>query len=334
MQTGYGLSTPSETGSEEAVGERRLSTGPRNRVLPDSARTSMVDVDDDGERSGWWAATSEDVFLGWVADRSASTDRHLVPVLSVGRTPDGRLAAAVLRPSGVPIGTALDRIGVPNVGVAVTLTMPLLDLAVAASGGAIVLGTASPEDVVVDDSGAVVLCDRPPASVAFGATVSSVALSATTRGTTPTPHGARALPSPRTPPGVDGLEAVLLAVRQVWERVDPRDPCRPAVDAAVRAARSGRPDDVTAARSTVRRAAAPRPVRWDPPRDLFDFVGVTKAERTTTEDGSLDAVLEHIRDLVEHGVPFRSRRVPLRQVVVAVVVAVGVAGAAVLGLSR
>ncbi|MFJ4219551.1 hypothetical protein [Curtobacterium luteum] len=291
-------------------------------------------MDDDGERSGWWAATSEDVFLRWVADRSASTDRHLAPVLTVGRTTDGRLAVAVLRPTGVPIGAALDRIGVPSAGVAVTLTMPLLDLAVTASGGAVVLGTASPEDVVVDDSGAVVLCDRPPASVAFGATVSSVAPPSTTPGTTRTHGRAQALRGPRTPPGVDGLDAVLLAVRQVWERVDPRDPCRPAVDAAVRAARSGRPEDVTAARSTVRSAAVPRPVRWDPPRDLFDFVGVTGADRTTTGDSRLDAVLEQLRDLVESGVPFGGRRVPLRQVVVGLVVAIGVAGAAVLGLSR
>lgn len=109
----------------------------------------------------WIATGNEHDVLSWVADRSAAAERHLVPVAAVGRTPTGHLVVDIDRPTGTPLVAALDRLGTPTTGVAVTLTVPLLELLVAVHDGAVLLGTAGIDDVLVDDSGAVVLCDRP-----------------------------------------------------------------------------------------------------------------------------------------------------------------------------
>ncbi len=275
----------------------------------------MVGVQDDDERRTWWAATSEGTFLGWVAARSVAPERHLGPVLAVGRARNGALVAELLRPAGPSIAAALDRLGTPSVGVAVTLTEPLLDLAVAAGRGAVLLGPACAEDVVVDDSGAVVLCDRPMGAVPFAAGPGSAPLSSA---------GV-----------VDGIAALLLAVRIVWERVDPREACRPDVDTALITARCGDPAALDSLRATVHAAGAPRPVRWDPPAGLFSFaepVPPVPGPGSEAAGSVVDAVIARARDVAERGVPVGGRRVPARQVLVGVVVAAGLVVAAVTAL--
>lgn len=251
----------------------------------------------------WTASDDESALLAWIADRSTIGDdplaRHLAPVAAVGRLPDGRLAVDVLRPASTPLSAALDTLGVPTAGVAVTLSVPLLELVVAERSGAVLLGSAGTDDVLVDDAGAALLCDRPPGS-----------------------DGARRSDHA-------GARALVLAVRLVWERTDPRDALRPAVDDVLAAAVDG---DVTAARvalAHVRTVAPARPVRWDPPGDDL-LVGVVGAPRVAQPTRSVVGV---VRDLVEHGVPVGGgRRIPLRRAVVGVVVAAGCTAAAVFAL--
>lgn len=316
MHTGYGLSRHSETGPDEAVGERKPSTVLAGADVASRSARSMDRVQEDDERTTWWAAASEGDLLGWVAGRCAPPERHLGPVRAVGRNGSGTLVVELLRPAGPSIPAALDRLGTPSVGVAVTLTTPLLDLAVAASRGAVLLGCARLDDVVVDDSGAVVLCDRPPGAVPL-------------------------VVGPSADAGlVEGVTALLLAVRTVWERVDPRESSRPAVDAAIVDARSGDPDAVERLRATVRAAGAPRPVRWDPPAGVFSFDGVGPPApgpgSTDTGPGSADAavvaVIAQVRSVVERGVPVGGRRIPVRQVGVGLVVVVGLVVTAVTAL--
>ncbi|MCS5493709.1 hypothetical protein [Curtobacterium flaccumfaciens] len=245
--------------------------------------------------------------LTWVADRSAAAERHLVPVAAVGRTPTGRLVVDLDRPTGTPLVPALDRLGTPTTGVAVTLTVPLLELLVAVHDGAVLLGTAGIDDVLVDDSGAVVLCDRPtnatnptnPANPANPAKPSNA--------TTPT-HTAH--------PG-DATRTLVLAARSVWDRVDPADPAQAPVLGALQDALDGDGPSARAALDVVRAAAAPRPFRWTPvPSDLV-------FAEPPTPDGQ-DGLLDRLRDAVEHGVPLGAgRRLPLRRVLVGLVVTVG-----------
>ncbi|TDN43204.1 hypothetical protein EDF64_109128 [Curtobacterium flaccumfaciens] len=118
------------------------------------------------ERIHWCASDDERSLLAWAADRACAVSRHLAPVAAVGRLPDGRLVVEVTRPTGTPLASALDTLGTPTTGVAVTLTVPLLELASADRSGAVCLGTAGLDDVLVDDAGAVLLCDRPPGAAA------------------------------------------------------------------------------------------------------------------------------------------------------------------------
>ncbi|MBT1584214.1 hypothetical protein [Curtobacterium flaccumfaciens] len=242
--------------------------------------------------------------LTWVADRSAAAERHLVPVSAVGRTPTGRLVVDLDRPTGTPLVPALDRLGTPTTGVAVTLTVPLLELLVAVHDGAVLLGTAGIDDVLVDDSGAVVLCDRP--------TNATNPLNDTnpikpTNATTPT----------RTAHVIDATRTLVLAARSVWDRVDPADPAQAQVLGALQDALDGDGPSARAALDVVRAAAAPRPFRWTPvPSDLV-FVEPPKL------DGQ-NGLLDRLRDVVEHGVPLGAgRRLPLRRVLVGLVVTVG-----------
>jgi len=247
----------------------------------------------------WVASDGADdrVLLAWTADRASADCRHLAPVVGIGRLPDGRLAVDVLRPAGTPLTTALDTLGTPTPGVAVTLSVPLLELAAAECSGALCIGTGGLDDVLVDDAGAVLLCDRPPGT-------------AGSRGT-----------------DQDGARLLLLAARVVWERTDPSDPARPLVDSAIAAALDGDAEAVRAALSHVRAAAAPRPVRWVPPvHDLL--VGV--APEPTAADTGIWAIA---RGVVVQGVPWGGgRRLPLRSALVGVVVTAGISAAAVFAL--
>lgn len=246
----------------------------------------------------WCAGEDESALLVWTADRAAAgAERHLAPVVAVGRLADGRLAVDVLRPAEAPLSSALDVLGTTSVGVAVTLTVPLLELAVAERCGAVRVGSAGLDDVLVDDAGAVVLCDRPPGT-----------------------DGVRR--SDET-----GARILLLAARVVWERTDAREPSRALVDAGIAEALVGDVDAVRALLSCVRAAAAPRPVRWaPPPRDFL--LGDPEPAAPT---GSV--VLLAVRDLVDRGVPLGgARRLPLRRALVGVVVAAGVVAAAVFAL--
>lgn len=236
--------------------------------------------------------------LTWVADRSAAAARHLVPVAAVGRTPTGHLVVDLDRPTGTPLVPALDRLGSPTTGVAVTLALPLLELLVAAHDGAVLLGAAGIDDVLVDDSGAVVLCDCPR--------------NATSRADPTDPT----IPTRITHPA-DATRTLVVAARTVWDRVDPADPARAQVLEALQDALDGDGPSARAALDVVRASAAPRPFRWTPvPSDLVFAEPPTQNEQ--------DGLLERVRDVVEHGVPLGAdRRLPLRRVLVGLVVAVG-----------
>ncbi|MCS6589829.1 hypothetical protein [Curtobacterium flaccumfaciens] len=246
----------------------------------------------------WIASGDEHDVLTWVADRSAAAERHLVPVAAVGRTPTGHLVVDLDRPTGTPLVAALDRLGTPTTGVAVTLTVPLLELLVAVHDGAVLLGAAGIDDVLVDDSGAVVLCDRP------------------TNATTPTTPTRTAHPTP-TAHSTDATRTLVLAARTVWDRVDPTDPAQQPVLDALQDALDGDGPSARTALDVVHGTAAPRPFRWTPvPSDLV-------FTEPPTPDGQ-DGLLGRLRDVVEHGVPLGAdRRLPLRRVLVGLVVAVG-----------
>ena len=309
------------------------------------------------ERIHWCASDDERSLIAWAADRACAVSRHLAPVAAVGRLPDGRLVVEVTRPTGTPLASALDTLGTPTTGVAVTLTVPLLELAAADRSGAVCLGTAGLDDVLVDDAGAVLLCDRPPGAAAVtpgtatpgsavpgtpvsgSATVgtpvsgSATAGSATAGGATVgTAASGIATPNTASDPGhrrsdQDGARILLLAARVVWERTDERDPARPAVDAALAEALDGDVDGVRAALACVRAVAAPRPVRWEPVQ-LDLLVGVP-----TRSTPQVRTLLGTVQEIVEHGIPLGSgRRLPLRRALVGAVVASGLTAAAVFAL--
>jgi hypothetical protein len=248
--------------------------------------------------------------LTWVADRSAAAARHLVPVAAVGRTPTGHLVVDLDRPTGTPLVTALDLLGTPTTGVAVTLSVPLLELLVAAHDGAVLLGAAGIDDVLVDDSGAVVLCDRPTSATNMTNPTNQ------TNATTPT------CTATRTAHPTDATRTLVLAARTVWDRVDPADPAQAPVLDVLQDALDGDGPSARAALDVVRASAAPRPFRWTPvPSDLV-------FAEPPAQNGQ-DGLLERVRDVVEHGVPLGAdRRLPLRRVLVGFVVAVGSAVAA------
>ncbi|MBT1672984.1 hypothetical protein [Curtobacterium flaccumfaciens] len=261
--------------------------------------------------------------LTWVADRSAAAERHLVPVAAVGRTPTGRLVVDLDRPTGTPLVQALDRLGTPTTGVAVTLTVPLLELLVAVHDGAVLLGTAGIDDVLVDDSGAVVLCDRPTNATNPTTPTNPTNPMNQTNARTPT----RTAPPTRTAHSTDATRTLVLAARTVWDRVDPADPAQQTVLDALQDALDGDGPSARTALDVVHGTAAPRPFRWTPvPSDLV-------FAEPPTSDGQ-GGLLGRLRDVVEHGVPLGAdRRLPLRRVLVGLVVAVGSVVAALTLLS-
>lgn len=272
-----------------------------------TATLVTMETSTDHHPDRWIATGNEHDVLSWVADRSAAAERHLVPVAAVGRTPTGHLVVDLDRPTGTPLVAALDRLGTPTTGVAVTLTVPLLELLVAVHDGAVLLGTAGIDDVLVDDSGAVVLCDRPT-----NATNPTNPMNQT-NARTPT----RTAPPTRIAHSTDATRTLVLAARTVWDRVDPADPAQQPVLDALQDALDGDGPSARTALDVVHGTAAPRPFRWTPvPSDLV-------FAEPPTPDGQ-DGLLERLRDVVEHGVPLGAdRRLPLRRVLVGLVVAVG-----------
>ncbi|WP_146247737.1 hypothetical protein [Curtobacterium sp. MCSS17_006] len=267
-------------------------------------------TDDHPDR--WIATGNEHDVLTWVADRSAAIERHLVPVAAVGRTATGHLVVDLDRPTGTPLVAALDRLGTPTTGVAVTLTVPLLELLVAVHDGAVLLGTAGIDDVLVDDSGAVVLCDRPTNATNPTTPTNPTNPMNQTNARTPT----RTAPPTRTAHSTDATRTLVLAARTVWDRVDPADPAQQPVLDALQDALDGDGPSARTALDVVHGTAAPRPFRWTPvPSDLV-------FAEPPTSDGQ-DGLLGRLRDVVEHGVPLGAdRRLPLRRVLVGLVVAV------------
>ncbi|PZE92819.1 hypothetical protein DEI95_07585 [Curtobacterium sp. MCBD17_008] len=299
------------------MGERDVSTGPgRGREARPTAGTLVtVDLEQPTDRC-WRTATPSDAFWEWVADRSCLAHDHLVAVAQVGRDETGTLVVRTAGPSGLALPTALDRIGSPTPGVAVTLTLPLLEVALLADAGALLLGSARVEDVVVDDAGAVVLVDRPPGA----------------DGQQP----AGSLP---------GVEALVLAVRAVWDRVDARDagiagPGADGIDERCSLARTHGGAALVELDRAVRAAAPPRPVRWDPPPlpyafETADRHGTATGGRPGTQ-GTLPVgrLLVACREVLTSGVPLAGRRVGVRAVVTVLVVVAGLVVAVTQGRGR
>lgn len=289
----------------------------------------------------WCGAADPPAFARWLADRSAGCGTHLVPVLRAGRCPSGHPAVEVLRPPVRALDEALDVVGTPTEGVAVTLTVPLLQLAARARAGALELGALSVEEIGVDEAGAVLVADRPPGAVppcrdrsALGNTASGTSASDTTV-SEPVPV-VRPIRSPRD---ADGSRQLVLAARTVWDRVDARARVRETLDPVLEAAVDGGADDVRAALALVLAAAPPRPVRWTRPLGaLFDDGATavpgqdarTAAASTAVGTAAGAALLALARDLVERGIPVGStRRLPVRFALVGTLVAGGLLAAAV-----
>ncbi|MDY1004548.1 hypothetical protein [Curtobacterium sp. CFBP9011] len=251
----------------------------------------------------WRVPEPADAFAEWLADRSTMTHDHLVGVAEVGRDETGALVARASAPAGLALAAALDRIGAPTVGVAVTLTLPLLEIALLADAGALLLGRAGVEDVLVDDAGAVVLVDHPPGST-----------------------------RERGPGVVTGAEALVLAVRAVWDRVDPREPSRDAIDQACTLARRDGGAALLALDRMVRATAPPRPVRWEPPPMTFTFALDAGAAAPTAPESVVGRLLAAVRALLRTGLPVGSHRIGLRGLITAGVVVTGVVVAGLWGV--
>lgn len=281
----------------------------------------------------WCGARDPVAFSRWVADRAAGAGPHLVPVSRVGRCPQGHLAAEVLHPTTRALEDTLDTLGVPTEGVAVTLTVPLLELARRARSGAVELGAVSLDAVRVDEAGAIVVADHPPGAGAVCTEGTSDAPGSDAEvGAAAPPTGralpyASGLPSPRD---LDGARQLVTAARAVWDRVDARSEARCALDPALDAARDGDTRAVSVALELVVGAAPPRPVRWSrPDLALFDeeIAGVVPAP--SGNDDPVEAVARVVRDVVERGVPAgRGRRLPVRHVLVGTVLTGGLVVAA------
>ncbi|OEI69920.1 hypothetical protein Cus16_0536 [Curtobacterium sp. ER1/6] len=300
---------------------------------------TLVTVTTKDSTDHWCGAADPPAFARWLADRSAGCGAHLVPVLRAGRCPSGHPAVEVLRPPVHALDEALDVVGTPTEGVAVTLTVPLLQLAARARAGALELGVLSVEEIGVDEAGAVLVADRPPGAVPPCRDDSA-------SGTTPT----ESVPVPvgrptRSPRDADGSRQLVLAARTVWDRVDARAPVRESLDPVLHAAVDGGADDVRAALALVLAAAPPRPVRWTRPLGAFFDDGAlfddgatavpgqdARAAAASTAVGTAAgaALVALARDLVERGIPVGStRRLPVRHALVGTVVAGGLVAAAV-----
>ncbi|WP_147281476.1 hypothetical protein [Curtobacterium sp. AG1037] len=263
------------------------------------------------ETDRWCGSVDPTAFARWLADRAVGAGPHLAPVVAVGRCPAGHLAARVLRPAALPLDRAFEELGVPTSGVAVTVSVPLLELAATARAGALELGALGPDDVGLDDAGAVLVVDRPPgAARCCGDESDAEPL-----------HGRRSDP--------DGPRQLVLAARTVWDRVDAQDPARGVVDPLLDGVVDADGPTLRSVVEQVLGAAAPRPVRWargTPAVADLEFAAAPPAP----VDEPLDRVLRVVRTVLEQGVPVgRGRRIGLRRVVVGVAVASGLVAVAV-----
>ncbi len=325
MRPGYGLARRAQTADGQAVGER---TPPQIAAAGLEARhapATLVTMTTCERQERWCGASDAAAFARWAADRATARSPHLAPIARVGRCPSGHLAAELLCPAVRPLAQALDQLGVPSTGVAVTLTVPVLELARDLRAGAVEVGPIGPEDVGVDDAGAVLVADRPPGGTACCADRAPEHGQQTDGvGAGPPPvHPDAGVPPARTGTvhDPDVARQLVLAARAVWDRVDALDPARRVVDPLLDAARSGDVGDVVAALEAVRATAPPRPVRWHRPvTGLEDDLLVVAPHRAATPS---DGAVAFLRDVVEHGLPLGLRRVPLRHALVGLVVAVG-----------
>jgi len=257
-----------------------------------------------------------DDFLRWVVTRDPAPSPHLLGVDAVASCADGLPTVRRSPASGVPLPDALEGIGTPTAGTAVTLTLPLVELLLTCRSRGIMLGEVRPDDVLVDTSGSVVVVDTPP-----GTTMDKAA-------------GAD---SPGTGTGT-GTQGVLLACRLVWERVDPRTSCRPAIDAAIAAARADPDAGLAALEAAVRTAAPPRPVWWAVP-SLLPIAGAPEGALDRAGGGSEEGsgpvtrLLGLVRAGVELGVVLPVvGRIPANRLLTVVVVIVGLAVGLAVGL--
>ncbi|MET3636518.1 hypothetical protein [Curtobacterium oceanosedimentum] len=277
-----------------------------------------------------WCGTRDPVaFSRWVADRAAGVGPHLVPVTRVGRCPRGHLAAEVLHPSARPLEDALDALGVPTEGVAVTLTVPLLELAARARSGSVELGVVPFGAVRVDEAGAIIVADDPPGAAPV-CTDPVPPGPVPPQPVPPQPAPPAGRPGSRLPPlpppvDLDGAGQLVTAARAVWDRVDARSGARHTLDPVLDAARSGDAGTIAEALDLVVGAAPPRPVRWSRPASVFLDEEPGAARPTSIDAGDVVGTMAQVvRDLVERGVPLgRGRRVPVRHVVVGTVVTGG-----------
>ncbi|MFJ3027733.1 hypothetical protein ACIPEQ_02725 [Curtobacterium sp. NPDC087080] len=272
----------------------------------------------------WCGSRDPVAFSRWVADRAAGVGPHLVPVTRVGRCLRGHLAAEVLHPSARPLEDALDALGVPTEGVAVTLTVPLLELAARARSGAVELGVVPFGAVRVDEAGAIIVADDPSGA----APVCTDAAPLGPEPQQPVPPAGR--PGSRLPPlpasvDLDGAGQLVTAARAVWDRVDARSGARHTLDPVLDAARSGDAGTISEALDLVVGAAPPRPVRWSRPASVFLDEEPGAGRPAPIDAGDVvGTVAQVVRDFVERGVPLgRGRRVPVRHVVVGTVVTGG-----------
>lgn len=312
-------------------------------------------MDTTAASSRWCGARDALAFSRWVADRAAGVGPHLAPVIRVGRCPQGHLAAEVLHPATSSLEDTLDVLGVPTEGVAVTLTVPLLELAARARSGAVELGVVALGAVGVDETGAIVVVDCPPGAVAActdgspaapgaesraehgpssrvqaGSTIREQARSSIGACAGQSTHAETGSSRPRD---LDGARRLVTAARMVWDRVDSRSEARRTLDPALDAARDGDADAVAGALDLVVGAAPPRPVRWSRPGPLFPDEEPTGAGALPVDSivptGVVGMLTRVVLDVLERGVPAgHRRRVPVRHVVVGVVVAGGLVTAA------
>ncbi|GGL71528.1 hypothetical protein GCM10009706_07310 [Curtobacterium citreum] len=263
------------------------------------------------ETDRWCGSVDPPAFARWLADRAVGAGPHLAPVVAVGRCPAGHLAARVLRPAALPLDRAFEELGVPTSGVAVTVSVPLLELAATTRAGALELGALGPDDVGLDDAGAVLVVDRPPGAARCCGDESD----------TEPLHGRRSDP--------DGARQLVLAARTVWDRVDAQDPARGVVDPLLDGVVDADGPTIRSVVEQVLGAAAPRPVRWargTPAVADLEFA----APPPVPADELLDRVLRVVRTVLEQGVPVgRGRRIGLRRVLVGVAVASGLGAVAV-----
>jgi hypothetical protein len=279
------------------VGEHLFSTGRAVGREARAAPATLVTMEPWEQIDLCWRAREPaEAFAEWLADRSTVLHDHLVGVAEVGRDETGALVARAAAPTGLPLPAALDRIGSPTPGVAVTLTLPLLELALLADAGAVLLGRATIDDVLVDDAGAVVLVDRPP--------------------------GTADQPAPGVVPAA---EALVLAVRAVWDRVDPREDCVEGIDQACAAARQDGGAALLALDRLVRAAAPPRPVRWDPPPTTFTFElpRGTPPDQAATPATTIGRILLAADGVLRSGLAVGSHRIGIRPLATGLVVLVG-----------